>query len=103
MNASTSVDEDEVTFLAFNYGWRCEDLSGDVCVSTTGELLDVSAFANGGVVSIPAGSLEIGEGRLRVYERLRHAVNIQTPRTIDTFATPTPEVDFKIVFNMFRS
>lgn len=62
LNASTSVDEDDIHSLPMAYAWRCADEStGSACVSPSRETLDMSSFAEGALLSIPGGSLPIGE------------------------------------------
>lgn len=61
LNASASVDADDIHLLPFTFSWMCiDDDDGDVCVSPTRTALDVSSFAENEVLSIPAGSLPIG-------------------------------------------
>ncbi|CAM9196214.1 unnamed protein product, partial [Ectocarpus sp. 8 AP-2014] len=60
LDASVSVDTDGVDTIPFNYTWHCESESGGACVSMAGEVLDLSGFAAGAMLSIPPGSLPSG-------------------------------------------
>ncbi|CAM9477526.1 unnamed protein product, partial [Ectocarpus sp. 8 AP-2014] len=60
LDASVSVDTDGVEFVPFDYTWHCEREFGRACVSMAGEVLDLSAFAAGAMLSLPPGSLPSG-------------------------------------------
>ncbi|CAM9632430.1 unnamed protein product [Ectocarpus sp. 6 AP-2014] len=60
LDASVSVDTDGVETIPFNYTWHCESESEGACVSMAGEVLDLSGFAAGAMLSIPPGSLPSG-------------------------------------------
>lgn len=62
LDASGSVDEDNIEDDPFEFGWYCENSSGGACLSRTGEaLFDLASGAHEAVLSIPAGSLPIGK------------------------------------------
>lgn len=60
--ASASVDEDDLDDDSFEFSWDCENGSGDPCFSRAGDsLLGLASSVSEAVLSIPAGSLPIGE------------------------------------------
>lgn len=60
LDASASVDLDEISEQPLDFTWRCEsDLGGD-CLSPMGDSLDMSSSANDAKLSIAAGSLPVG-------------------------------------------
>ncbi|CAM9181833.1 unnamed protein product, partial [Ectocarpus sp. 8 AP-2014] len=56
LDASASVDTDGVDIIPFAYTWHCESESGGACVSRAGDILDLSAFVEGAILSIPPES-----------------------------------------------
>ncbi|CAM9207243.1 unnamed protein product, partial [Ectocarpus fasciculatus] len=60
LDASASVDDDDIATIPFDFTWRCESHSGDICVSGTGQTLDISSSENEAILSIPANSLPTG-------------------------------------------
>ena len=66
LNASTSVDDDGIDSLPMVYAWHCADESGSACVSPDRDTLDVSSLAVGAILSIPGGTLPIGENDILV-------------------------------------
>lgn len=61
LDASVSVDYDDIATIPFDFTWRCESQSGDICVSATGETLNVSSSENKAILSIPENSLPTGK------------------------------------------
>ena len=74
LDASGSVDEDDVD-IDFDFRWSCEDDAGGMCVSRTGETLELSAFMGATVLFLPAGSLPAGELRGAPHRR----ITVDTP------------------------
>ncbi|CAM9178019.1 unnamed protein product, partial [Sphacelaria rigidula] len=60
LNASSSIDEDDVDLLPFTFEWKCADPDGGTCASPNGYTLDVDHFADGERLAIPAGNLTVG-------------------------------------------
>lgn len=63
LDASLSVDEDDLDDELFEFGWSCVDAAGrGACLSGTGEaLLDAASSVEEAALSIPAGSFPVGE------------------------------------------
>lgn len=61
LDASASVDDDDIATIPFDFTWRCESQSGDICISGTGQTLNVSSSENEAILSIPANSLPTGK------------------------------------------
>ena len=62
LNASESVDDDQMddgTPLEFT--WKCTDDTGAECESASRSILDMASFSSGELLTIPAGTLPIGE------------------------------------------
>lgn len=60
LDASASVDEDDLDDGSFEFRWYCENASGGSCLSQAGELLmDLASGVREAVLSIPSGSLPI--------------------------------------------
>lgn len=61
LNASASVDDDDIDILPFVFSWRCEDDTAAGCIAANGDVLETQNFANESLLSLPAGALPIGE------------------------------------------
>ncbi|CAM9106341.1 unnamed protein product [Ectocarpus fasciculatus] len=51
---------DGIDIIPFAYTWHCESESGGTCVSRAGDMLDLSAFADGAILSVPPESFPSG-------------------------------------------
>eukprot|EP00903_Cladosiphon_okamuranus_P011441 g10779.t1 len=61
LDASESLDEDNMDDEPFEFGWYCESSSGGVCLSRTGEaLLDPASSTHEASLFVPAGSFPVG-------------------------------------------
>ncbi|CAM9773342.1 unnamed protein product [Scytosiphon promiscuus] len=61
LDASVSVDDDDIGELAFAFAWHCEATSGGACLSREGGGdLDISSGVNEAVLFLPGESLPIG-------------------------------------------
>lgn len=74
LDASASVDLDEIDELSFDYTWHCENGSGGDCVSQAGDTVDMSSSSNGAELTIAAGSLPIGKRSTYLLKSCRHCV-----------------------------
>lgn len=61
LNASATIDEDDLDILPFDFDWSCQDDSGDLCVSQAGTALDMASFATDEVLTLPKETLPAGE------------------------------------------
>lgn len=62
LDASGSVDEDNLADDPFEFDWYCENRSGGACLSPSGgALLDLVPRANEAALYVPAGSFPIGK------------------------------------------
>ncbi|CAM9100098.1 unnamed protein product [Ectocarpus sp. 8 AP-2014] len=101
LNASESVDDDQVDQLPFEFRWNCTDEAGAVCQSRSAASLDFDSFASGGLLIVPADTLPIGvhyrfgvsiwKGELDTGD-LSEVRSDQTACTISTFAESIPNV-----------
>ncbi|CAM9609633.1 unnamed protein product, partial [Ectocarpus fasciculatus] len=101
LNASESVDDDQVDQLPFEFRWNCTDDAGADCQSRSATSLDVDSFASGGLLIVPAGTLPIGvhyrfgvsvwKGELETGD-LSEVRSDQTACTISTFEESVPNV-----------
>jgi len=61
LNASNSMDDDQLDGVAIDFTWTCTDGAGGDCESSSGPILDIGSFASGALLSVPADALPIGE------------------------------------------
>ena len=61
LNASDSVDDDQVDEAAFDFAWTCIDDAGGDCESSTGSILELGSFVRGTTLTVPADALPVGE------------------------------------------
>ncbi|CAM9396526.1 unnamed protein product [Ectocarpus sp. 4 AP-2014] len=95
LNASVSVDDDQLDESALQFRWNCTDDVGEDCTSPSTELLDIDSFSSGGLLTISAGTLPIGveyKFGVTVFQASTELRSDDTACTVSTFEETLPHV-----------
>ncbi|CAN0410705.1 unnamed protein product, partial [Ectocarpus sp. 12 AP-2014] len=95
LNASASVDNDQLDESPLQFRWNCTDDVGEDCTSPSAELLDIESFSSGGLLMIFAGTLPIGveyKFGVTVFQDSAELRSDDTACTVSTFEGTLPHV-----------
>ncbi|CAM9110513.1 unnamed protein product [Ectocarpus fasciculatus] len=95
LNASVSVDDDQLDESPLQFRWNCTDDVGEDCTSPSTELLDIESFSTGGLLTISSGALPIGVKYtfgVTVFQDSAELRSDDTACTVSTFEGTLPHV-----------